>query len=320
MTLYIVKRALQILLVMWVVSVVVFAVIRLSPGDPAMARLGASSSDPRLEITLKTLRAEMGLDKPIYVQYFVWLSKVARLDFGVSYTTGEPVTRMIVPKIIPSLELIGVGLFISVLFAMVLGISSAMLHRTVWDRIVQVLSLVGYAIPVFWLGLFLIIIFSLQLRILPPGGYIALSVDPIQNLKLVAMPALSIAVYQIGVFTRFLRSELLDVKSQDFVRVARSKGLSNWRVIWRHIVRNSLIPFVTVVGLSMGGLIGNTVITEQVFGWAGLGWLLLTAVGNRDYAVVQGVVLLMAMTVAVVNLVVDVAYTYLNPRIVYEKI
>jgi peptide/nickel transport system permease protein len=319
MTAYIVKRTLQILLVMWVVSVVVFAVIRLSPGDPALARLGASSSDPRLQVTLKTLRSEMGLDRPIYAQYFVWLGKVARFDFGVSYTTGEPVTKMIGPKILPSAELIGVGLLVSVVFAMLLGISSALLHRTIWDRLVQVLSLVGYAIPVFWFGLFLIILFSLEWRILPPGGYVPLSADPVQNLKLVAMPALSIAVYQIGVFTRFLRSEVLDVKSQDFVRVARSKGLRNWTVIWHHVVRNSLIPFVTVVGLSMGGLIGNTVITEQVFGWAGLGWLLLTAVGNRDYAVVQGVVLLMAMTVAVINLVVDITYTYLNPRIVYEK-
>jgi len=319
MVLYILKRILQIVGVLFLSSIIVFTVIRLAPGDPAIRRLGVRAKDPRLEETLKTIREEMNIDKPIYVQYGIWLSKVVRLDFGVSYRNQEPVIDIIRRKIFPSVELVLGGVTIGVIVAMILGISSALFHRSAWDRFVQLTSQLGYAIPVFWLGLLMIIVFSLNLKLLPPGGYVPFAENPGENLKRLIMPSLSFAVYEIAVFTRYLRSETLEVKRQDYVRVAKSKGLSNWLVIRRHIVRNSLIPFTTVLGLELGALIGNTVITEQVFGWPGIGWLLFNAISNRDYALVQGIVLLIAFSFAAINLVVDILYTFLNPRIRYIR-
>ena len=312
---YVVRRLLQIIPTLLIVSLVVFTAMQLAPGDPAVMRMGKAAARPENKEALERLRREMGLDKPIFVQYVIWLKDAARGDFGVSNRSGVPVIEMITGRLPASLELIAVSFLISLLFSIPLGVVAALKQKTAFDSAIMTFAVAGVAIPGFWLGLTLILVFSVKLGWLPASGYVPLLEDPAENLRRVLMPAVTLSVYLIATFTRFLRSDMIEVVNEDYIRTAIAKGLDNRRIVSRHALRNALIPVVTIIGVEVGGLVGGVVIVEHVFGWSGIGWLTLQGVYNRDYPLVQGSIVLIAVFYAVANFVVDVSYAYLNPRI-----
>ena len=285
---YSLQRFVQIIPVLFVISLVVFVAMQLAPGDPAVMRMGRAAARPENQEALERLRQEMGLDRPILVQYLIWLNDAIRGDFGLSNRSGRPVLEMIGGRLPASLQLIIVSFLIAVVASIPLGILAALRRGTVLDAFVMTFSVAGVAIPGFWLGLTLILIFSVQLGWLAPAGYVSFVEDPIESLKRVLMPALTLSVYLIATFTRFLRADMLEVMNEDYIRTAVAKGLSQWLVIYRHALRNAFIPLLTVMGIEIGGLLGGVVILEQVFGWSGIGWLTLQGVYNRDYPLVQG--------------------------------
>jgi len=311
----ILSRLFQAILVLILVTVVIFTIIRLSPGDPAVMELGLQAEDPRFREALSVTRQKMGLDKPIIVQYGIWLKKIASGDFGVSTRSRQPVITMIVQKLPASLELIISGLMLGLLLSLVLSIVAALRHNTWVDSVIRVISVIGIATPPFWLGLLLIMIFGAILKWFPCSGYIPIWVDPIRGLKHLILPAIGLGTYEVASFTRFLRAQLLEELPKDYIRTAEAKGLSTLKVIFRHALKNALIPFITVLGLELGVMIGNTVIIEQVYGWSGIGWLLLQAINNRDYPTIQGIIVLLTMMIVFSNLVADIMYNFVDPRI-----
>jgi len=310
---YVVRRFLQIIPALFIISLLVFVAMQLAPGDPAMMRMGrAAAQNPE---GLERLRHEMGLDKPIYVQYFLWLKDAVRGDFGDSNRSGLPVIEMIAGRLPASLELIAVSFLLSLVVSIPLGVLAALKQKTVFDTAIMTFAVAGVAIPGFWLGLTLILIFSVQLGWLPASGYVPFTENPAENLKRVLMPAITLSVYLIATFTRFLRSDMVEVVNEDYIRTAIAKGLDNQKIVRRHALRNALIPLLTIIGIEVGGLLGGVVIVEQVFGWSGVGWLTLQGVYNRDYPLVQGAIMLIAVFYAATNFIVDVSYAFLNPRI-----
>ncbi len=294
---------------------IVFTVVRLTPGDPAEVQFGPRANDPRFAEALQALRHKMGLDKPIPMQYFIWLGHMARGDLGTSIRSGRPVLEMILRKLPATLELIAGGLFFGLLFGLPIGLLSGLKYRSFLDRFSSLLSWLGLAVPVFWLGLLLILIFAVHFRWLPASGYVPLTEDPWENIRHLIMPAISLGVYELALFSRFLRAEIIDVMRENYIRTARAKGLGEQGVVLLHALKNALIPLITIIGLEIGYLLGGSVVIEQVFGWSGVGWLALQAINNRDYPLIQGIVLLLALGYSVTNLLVDIAYAYVNPRI-----
>ncbi len=298
--------------VLLVVATVVFFVFHLIPGDLAEVRLG-EQVDPE---TLKALQHSLGLDRPVEVQYARWLVAALGGDLGVSAINGQPVASLVLEKFPATLELAVLGtagsLVISVPIALI-----AVLRRNSWiDHGTRVLAIGGYCLPRYWLAILLILGFAVRTRWLPPAGFVPFTETPLANLRYAAMPVLSLTVTLAAVQMRFLRSGLLDVVGQDYVRTARAKGLDYGTVILKHALRNALMTFVTVVGLQFADLLGGLVVVEQIFSWPGVGWLMVESITERDYAVVQGAVLLIAAGFVFINLIVDVLYAYIDPRIV----
>lgn len=312
---YCLQRFLQIIPVLFGISLVVFVAMQLAPGDPAVMRMGRAAARPENQAALERLRQEMGLDKPIIVQYVIWLGGAIRGDFGLSNRSERPVMEMIGGRLPASLQLIVVSFLLAALISIPLGILAAVKQGTVLDALVMTFSVAGVAIPSFWLGLTLILIFSVQLGWLPPAGYVPFFEDPLESLRRVLMPALTLSVYLIATFTRFLRADMIEVMQEDYIRTAVAKGLSGWLVVYRHALRNAFIPLLTIMGIEVGGLLGGVVILEQVFGWSGIGWLTLQGVYNRDYPLVQGAVVLIAVFYTLLNFLVDITYAFLDPRI-----
>ena len=312
---YCLRRLLQIIPVLFVISLVVFIAMQLAPGDPAVMRMGRAAARPENQAALARLRQEMGLDKPIIIQYLIWLKDAIRGDFGLSNRSGRPVMEMIAGRLPASLQLIVVSFTLAVVVSIPLGIVAALKQNSLLDYLVMTFSVAGVAIPGFWLALTLILIFSVQLGWLPPAGYTPFSDDPWESLKRVLMPAITLSVYLIATFTRFLRADMVEVMNEDYIRTAMAKGLNGWLIVYRHALKNAFIPMLTVMGIEVGGLLGGVVILEQVFGWSGIGWLTLQGVYNRDYPLVQGAVVLIAVFYTLVNFLVDIAYAFLNPRI-----
>jgi peptide/nickel transport system permease protein len=314
----ILQRIWQLVPVILLSTVLVFTVIRLAPGDPAVAQFGPRASDSRYAEAIDAYRRELGLDKPILVQYVLWLRQIVRGNFGESIRSQQPVTEMILQKLPASLEL----MFAGILFGMVLGIPlaiiSALNRKTAIDSLAGAISVAGMAIPGFWLGMLLLWIFALRLKWLPASGYTPFGENPGQNLRQLVMPAVTLGVYELALVTRFLRSELVEIMSADYIRTARSKGLRERWVVIRHALKNAAIPLVTVIALEIGYLFGGVVVVEQVFGWSGMGWLIFQAISNRDYPVIQAVVVLIAVAYSVSNLLADILYVYLDPRIRYD--
>jgi peptide/nickel transport system permease protein len=308
---YILRRLLQTIPVLLLFSVVVFAVLRMVPGDPAVVMLGLQATPEAVE----RIRGEMGLDKPIPVQYGIWLGHVVRGDFGVSWSSKQPVSKLIKRRFEATLLLTLGATLVGVVIAIPLGIVSGVRPHSAFDTFATGFSLLGVALPGFWLGLMLLLLFSVKVHWLPPSGYVPLRDDPTASLKHLVLPAITLGTGLAAPLARFVRSGMLDVMGTDYIRTARAKGLPEPRVVGRHALRNGLLSVVTVFGLEFGSMLGGAVITESVFSWPGIGTLLLTAIKQRDYATVQGAVLFVSVIFILVNLAVDVTYGYLDPRI-----
>lgn len=310
---YIVRRLVQIVAVMFGVSVIVFMIVHLVPGDPIRVALG-TRFDPD---TYEALRERAGFNRPLVVQYFAWLGDALTGDLGVSFRSQRPVTDTIMSRLPATLTLAGGALFVALVIAIPLGIISAVRQGSKADYAATFFSQIGISIPDFWMAILFILLFSLGLGWLPASGYTSFLDSPWQWLRHLIMPAVTIGVVSGSILTRFVRSSVLESLGQDYTRTARAKGLTERRVINRHVLKNALIPVVTVTGLQLGFLLGGVIVVEVVFAWPGLGQLALAAVDRRDYPVLQGVVLLIALLFLAINLVVDLLYAWLDPRIKY---
>ena len=311
LTRYIAQRLLLLLPVLFGTSIVIFLLLRLIPGDPAAVILGLRATPERLAI----VRDELGLDLPIHQQYWQWLTNALQGDLGQDYRSNIAVTRLLRDRLPVTIELTLFSLFLSTLIAVPLGIHAAIRPRSIADRGATLLGLLGISIPDFWLGIMLILALSLGLKMFPSSGYVPLSESIIGNLRSFFLPALTLAVGLAAVLVRITRSAMLEVLERDFVRFLRAKGLREWLVIYKHVLRNASIPIVTVLGLQFGYLLGGAVIVEEVFSLPGVGRLIITATLERNYPVVQAGVLVVALMFILVNLATDVLYGVLNPKI-----
>ena len=311
---YLLRRVVQAVVVLLGVSVVVFALVHLVPGDPIRISLGTRFNQD----TYDTLRAASGLDLPLPVQYGRFLSKAVTGDLGVSFRNGDPVTATLLTRLPATLSLAGAALIVALLIAVPLGVVSAVRSGSKMDYAATVFSQAGISIPDFWMAILLILLFSGVLRWLPPSGYESLLTDPLQWLRHLILPAVTVGVVSGSILTRFVRSAVLESMGEDYTRTARSKGLHERTVVLRHVLRNALVPVITVTGLQLAYLLGGVIIVEVIFAWPGLGQLALIAVENRDYPVLQGAVLLVAMMFLLINLVVDLLYAFADPRIRYR--
>ena len=312
---YIIRRLLQGLLVLFIASIIIFVSVRILPGDPIMTRMGATNVWS--EEMAKELRHKYGLDKPMLVQYLNWMGGVFRGDFGVSFFNQFSVTELVQRKLPATLELTIVSVLASLIIALPLGVIAALKQNSWIDYIISGFVTIGMSLPGFWLGIMLMVIFAVRLRWLPSSGYTPFLEDPLENLQLLILPASTLAIIFAAPIMRFLRSGLLEVLRQDYVRTARSKGLVERAVIYRHALKNALIPTVTILGIIVGSLLGGVIVIEWVFTWPGIGWLVVDAIYKRDYSIVQTVTLLITVMVILVNLLVDVSYAFLDPRIRY---
>lgn len=310
---YIGKRAAQAVVVMLGVSIIVFALVHLVPGDPIRTALGTRFD----QATYDALRERAGFDQPLPVQYLQWLGGALTGDLGVSFRSGQPVTTTLLGRLPATMSLALASLVIALLIAVPLGILSAVRSGSKLDYVGTLFSQLGISIPDFWMGIVFILLFSLTLGWLPPSGYVPFTESPLGWLERVLMPAVTIGVVSGSILTRFVRSAMLEALSQDYTRTARSKGLAERTVVNRHVLRNALIPVVTVTGLQLATLLGGVIVVEVVFSWPGLGQLAIQAVNARDYSVLQGTVLLLAVIFLLINLLVDLLYAWLDPRITY---
>ena len=312
MTGYILGRLGAMPVTILLVTATVFMLIFVG-GDPAVV-LGGDEADPA---TLARIRAEFGLDRPIVVQYLDWLSRVVRGDLGRSLRTNQRVAAEIARRIVPTLQLGVLAVAVALVVALPTGILSAVRRNTVADYLSRVLAVLGISLPNFWLGILLVLGFALLVPWFPPGGYIDPFAAPVEGLKTLALPALTLGMGMAAVLARMIRGSMLDVLGEDYVRTARSKGLVERVVVLRHALRNALIPVVTVLGLQVRTIIGGTIIVETLFALPGIGRMLVDGFFARDFPLVQGVILVIALSVVLANLLVDVAYAYLDPRIQY---
>ena len=310
---YFIKRIFQVIPVLFLCSIIIFSLIRLIPGNPALILAGPDALPEQIE----SLTAELGLDKPIVVQYFIWIKNVLSGDFGNSIINGYPVFKLIKIKLIATLELAISGLIVSLLISFPLGILSAIKRNSIIEKFTTIFVALGQAIPTFWLGILLVIVFSIQLRWLPPSGRIEFSQNPVIASKLILLPALTLGVYTASVLTRFLKTSVLEILNSDYVVTARAKGLSEWTIVIVHVIKNAMIPFITVLGLQFGAFLGGSVVTESIFDWPGLGRLMLQAIQTRDYPVLQGTILVVVFFFVMVNLLIDLLYSLLDPKIRY---
>jgi peptide/nickel transport system permease protein len=308
---FVLRRLIEALPVLFLATMVIFLGLRTLPGDPALVLAGQDASPQ----TLAAIRAANGLDQPLPVQYVIWLGNVIRGDFGVSFFTRAPVSQLIAQRAPATLELGIAGMLLTVLLGIPTGVLAAVRQRRPSDWVVSAFNGLAVAVPGFWLGILAILLFSLLLGWLPPGGRGDLVRDPMLELKFLVLPAVTLALPGAAGLSRLVKASMLEVLGDDYVRTARAKGLAQSSVVWRHALRNALVPVATVLGLQFGRLLGGAVITESVFSWPGLGRLIRDSIGNRDYAVVQACLLLLVLLFIVINLMTDIAYGALDPRI-----
>lgn len=311
MTVYIIQRVLGILPVLFLISVIVFVLTALIPGDPATVILGTMATPERVAAT----RARLGLDQPIYVRYILWLTAIIQGDLGRSVLDQQSVMVHLQRTIPVTLELMILSMLFAIVTALLIGVLAAVRRGTLMDRFLMTFVLIGVSIPGFWLGLMLILVFAVRLRLLPPSGYVSFTTAPWHNLTGMILPSLTLGIYLAPPLARFVRSGMLEVLGQEYIRTAWSKGLNEYRVISRHALKNALIPVVTFVGLQVGSILAGAIVTEEIFGLPGMGRLAMSSILSRDYPMIQGVVLFVAMGYTFLNLIVDVLYAFLNPRI-----
>ena len=311
MTGYLLRRTGQSVVVLAGVSVIVFALVHLVPGDPVRLALGTRFDQE----TYDALLERSGLDQPLVQQFFSWLGSAVTGDLGVSFRSGDPVTVLILERLPATITLALASLLVALLIAVPLGIVSALRPRSFLDRLATVFSQFGISTPDFWLGIVLILVFAGTLGWLPTGGYVPLSEDPWGWFQRLIMPAIVTGTVSGSVITRFVRSSVLEALGSDHVRTAEAKGLPRRQVFTWHVLRNALLPLVTVTGVQLAYLLSGVVVVEIVFAWPGLGQLALQSVQARDYPVLQGAILLFALVFLVINLLVDLLYTAIDPRI-----
>ena len=299
--------------VLFGISILVFLLVHLIPGDVAQILLGTQATDQQLE----TLRRTFGLNRPLPVQYLDWLSHILRGDFGVSFRTNRPVLPDLVSRFGVTLQLTIVSMLIALTVAIPLGVISAANRGRASDGASRVVALLGLSIPNFWLGTLLILFVSLVLHWLPPVGFVSLLDNPWLGIQTLILPALALGTAVAAFIMRMVRSSLLEVLRQDYVRTAHAKGLREQSVLYRHALKNAFIPVLTVIGVQIGYLLGGAVIIESIFSLPGMGRFLLDSISNRDYSIVQGGVLFIALIFCLVNLSVDLVYAWLDPRIRY---
>jgi peptide/nickel transport system permease protein len=313
-TQYIIRRLIQALFLVWGCATLVFFMVRLIPGDPVVQMLGPEYTPEAAEV----IRVKLGLDEPFHIQYLRWFGNVLTGDLGGSIATGETVADIITTGLPKTLSLAALSFLIATAIAVPAGIVAALRRNTVFDYAASIVAFIGVSMPSFWLGILLILVFAVRLRWLPAIGY----ADPTEDgvvawLERLILPSLAIGAAYSAILMRFVRAGLLEVLSSDYVRTARAKGVREHAVVLRHAMRNALIPVVTVMGIQLALLLSGTVVVETVFSIRGIGRILVAAIFDRDYPIVQGVILLIAVIFVMANLLVDIVYTFLDPRIRY---
>lgn len=303
---YILRRVVQSVVVLFGALVISFIILRIVPGDPAVMML----SDLATPAEIERVRNSLGVDQPVWVQFGIYLKQLATGDFGVSYRSQTPALGLVLAYLPATLQLAAAALLITIAVAIPLGAVAAIRKGSWVDSLLSGFALIGQSVPVFWLGIVLILIFSVQYRLLPTSGH--------GTFRHLILPAITLAAAQVALVARIMRSSMLEVVRQDYIRTARAKGLSETAVVMRHALRNALAPVVTVLGLQVGTLLGGAIITETVFAWPGAGNLLVNSIGARDYPVVQAMIVISALVFVVTNLIVDIIYVVLDPRVTYN--
>lgn len=308
---YIRNRILAMIPVLVGMSILVFVIMRLIPGDAAVVFLGTKPTPE----ALAAFRAKAGLDQPMYVQYFDWIGRLAKGDLGISLTTGSDIRNELLTRLPITAELTILAMLVAIVVAVPLGVLAALNHNKGLDVGLTSLGMIGLSLPNFWLGTLLAYFFAIKVQWFPPGGFIPFSEDPVGNLKSMTLPAISLGLVTASIIMRMTRSSMLEVVRQDYVRTARSKGLKESAITRGHLLKNALIPVITVAGMEMGYIFGGAFLVEAVFYLPGVATYALLAVNQRDYPVLQTIVLLVTLVFMLVNLLVDVLYTYLDPRL-----
>ena len=331
---YAIRRSLTVIPVLLGVSLFVFGFIHMIPGDPAVTMLGERATPEKVA----AVKARLGLDRPIYEQYLIYMGKVVRGDLGVSVVRGDPVLGDLLRRFPATVELATSSILLAILFGVPMGIASAVWRKSVVDSASRVWALTGVSMPIFWLGVMLAWVFGVELRWFPTGARLdsATTFEPWTHfvildavlqgngvvlrdaLRHLVLPAVALATIPLAVIARMTRASMLEVLSRDYVRTAESKGLPRAAVILRHALRNALLPVMTVIGLQVGSLLAGAILTETIFSWPGIGRWVYEAIESRDYAIVQGASLFIAVIVVVVNLVTDLLYAFVDPRIKYD--
>lgn len=315
MTTYVVRRLVFLVPVVFLVSFITFYLIHLVPGNPAQVLLGEEATPQNVAALTK----QLGLDKPLSTQYVLWLGQALHGNLGQSIQLSQPVTQVILDRIPVTAELGIAALLFSIVLAVPLGVLSATRQNSKLDWLVNGTSLFGTAIPSFVLGLVLILLFAVLVHVFPPGGYVSFTDDPGGNIRDLILPMITLGTGAVAVNMRQVRSSMLEVLNQDYIKTAWAKGLSAPRVYYVHALRNALLPFLTIVGLQAGAILGGAVLVETIFLWPGIGFLAVQSIFAKDYPVFQGIVLLGALSYLIINLIVDVGYGALDPRISYGK-
>jgi peptide/nickel transport system permease protein len=311
---YLVRRLLSSIAVLLLVSLLAFCVILIVPGDPAAMFLDAGATPAQIE----RIRRELGLDQPFWSQVVEWYGRILRGDLGRSILLGRSVTAAILERLPVTLSLAGLALIVAIILGVVAGVIAAMRHDSWADQSIMTLALLGLSLPDFWLGLVLMFLFAVVLGVLPSGGFVPIGEDFLGWATYMILPAGTLAVSQMGLIARMTRSSMLEVLNQDFVRTAHAKGLESTYVVVRHGLPNAMIPILTVIGIIVGGLLGGAVVIEQVFSLPGVGRLIIGAIMSRDFPVIQGGLLFLAVVYLVVNIVIDLLYAVIDPRVRLE--
>lgn len=308
---FLLKRFATLIATLLATSVIVFLVLEILPGDPALLVLGIDATDEQLAV----FRNQYGLDRPVLDRYLDWIAHLAVGDFGISYAYKTPVWPLIAERLLLTYPLAASAMLLTVVLALVLGVYAAAQHNKPGDLAIMGISQLGISLPNFWFGLLLILLFAVNLGWFSAGGFPGWGDGILAAAKSLILPSISLAAVQAAILTRITRSSVLEVLREDFVRTARAKGLSRQAVLWRHVLRNALIPVITVIGLQFGNLLAGAIVVEQVFSLPGLGRLIFQAISNRDIEVVKAAVVLLAFTVVTVNFIVDVLYAVIDPRL-----
>jgi len=313
MTVYILRRLLLLFPVLLIVGIIVFTLIHLTPGDPASVMLGREATQEQKD----ALRERLGLNDPFHIQFVEWFGNALRLDFGESIFLNQPVTDALIDRVQPTGLLTLYSLTLALLIAIPAGVIAAVKRNSLIDRLFMVMSISGAAIPSFFLGILCILLFAVILGWLPSGGYTDIGDDPVEHFKYMILPTFTLGFSAAGLLARLVRSTMLDVLNEDYVRTAYAKGLPNRRVIFLHALRNAMIPIMTVIGFTLAGMLGGSIVIETVFNLPGMGRLLVQSVTRRDFPVIQGAVMTIAAIEVLVMLLIDVLYVYVDPRVRY---